>query len=114
MEGALAIIFIFGSIPAILISYFYFKNRRIERTAMIAAGQDASIFDQFKDRPKHYLSLKYGIFMVGLALGVILGGILNNQTNMPEPMAYLSMILLFGGLSLIVFYGIQKKLNESA
>ena len=108
MEGALAIIFIFGGIPAITISLVYFRNRRIERTALIAAGKDASIFEYGK--PKHYLSLKYGMLLVGLAIGVILGGILEVNTNIPEPMAYLSMVLLWGGLSLILFYAIHKKM----
>ncbi len=108
MEGALAIIFIFGSIPAIIISLIYFRNRRIERTSLIAAGKDATLFDHGK--PKHYLTLKYGMLLVGLALGVILGGVLEANTNMPEPMAYLSMILLFGGISLILFYAIHKKM----
>jgi len=108
MEGALAIIFIFGGIPAIIISLVYFRNRRIERTALIAAGKDASIFEYGK--PKHYLSLKYGMLLVGLAIGVILGGILEVNTNIPEPMAYLSMVLLWGGLSLILFYAIHKKM----
>jgi len=112
MEGALAIIFIFGSIPAIIIALSYFKNRRIERTALIAAGKDASIFEQFNGKPKHYLSLKYGMFLVGLAIGVILGAVLDTYTSLHEAAAYFSMVLLFGGLSLILFYITQKRLNE--
>jgi CBS domain containing-hemolysin-like protein len=107
MEGALAIIFIFGGFAAIIISLIYFRNRRIERTALIAAGKDASLFSDGK--PKHYLSLKYGMLLVGLAIGVILGGVLEATTTMTEPAAYLSMVLLWGGLSLIVFYGVHKK-----
>jgi len=110
MEGSLAIIFIFGGIPAIIISLAYFKSRRIERTALIAAGKDASIFEYGK--PKHYLSLKYGMLLVGLAIGVILGGVLDATTAMHEAGAYLSMVLLFGGLSLIIYYAIQKKLPK--
>lgn len=110
MEGALAIIFIFGGIPAIIISLAYFRNRRIERTALIASGKEATIFEYGK--PKHYLSLKYGMLLVGLAIGVLLGSVLEVNTNIPEPMAYLSMVLLWGGLSLILFYGIHKKLKE--
>ncbi|MCU4162961.1 DUF6249 domain-containing protein [Carboxylicivirga caseinilyticus] len=112
MEGSLAIIFIFGGIPAIIISLAYFRTRRIERTALIAAGKDASIFDQLNSKPKHYLSLKYGMLMVGLAVGVVLGSVLQNNTMMNEAAAYLSMVLLFGGLSLVLFYLIQKKLND--
>ncbi|MBK3518963.1 DUF6249 domain-containing protein [Carboxylicivirga marina] len=98
---------LFGSIAAIIISLSYFRQRRIERTALIAAGKEASIFEYGK--PKHYLSLKYGMLLVGLAIGIVVGNVLNASTDMPEPMAFLSMILLFGGLSLILFYTIQKK-----
>ncbi len=112
MEGALAIIFIFGSIATIIIALSYFKSRRIERTALIAAGKDASIFEQFSKKSNPYLSLKYGMFLVGLALGVILGAVLDTYTAMDEVASYFSMVLAFGGLSLILFYLIQRKLQE--
>ncbi len=113
MEGSLAIIFIFGSIPAIIISLAYFKNRRIERTALIASGKDASIFEEINRKPKHYLTLKYGMFLVGLALGVLMGAYLEANTSMDEAAAYFSMILAFGGLSLVLFYLLMKhKLEE--
>lgn len=98
----------FGSISAIIISLSYFRQRRIERTALIAAGKDASIFEE--GQPKHYLSLKYGMLLVGLAVGILMGNVVNVRTEMPEAMAFLSMILLFGGLSLIIFYTIRKKM----
>lgn len=96
----------FGSIAAIIISTAYYRSRRIERTALIASGKDATIFDYGK--PKHYLSLKYGMLLVGLAVGVLLGNVLDANTQMPEAVCYFSMILLFGGLSLMLFYFIQK------
>jgi len=110
MEGVLVPLVFFGSIAAIIISLSYFKSRRIERTALIAAGKEASIFEYGK--PKHYLSLKYGMLLVGLAIGIILGGVLEASTQMHEASAYFSMILLFGGLSLILYYAIQKKLPK--
>ena len=106
LTGALAVTLIFGSIPAIIISLIYFKNRRIERTALIAAGMDVSVFESKK--PKHYLTLKYGMLLVGLAVGLILGGVLEANTVMNEAAAYVSMVLLFGGLSLIIFYAMFK------
>lgn len=112
MEEELAIIFIFGSIPAIIIALSYFKNRRIERTALIASGKDASVFGQLNSKPKHYLSLKYGMFLIGLAIGIILGAVLERYTGMPETMAYLSMVLLLGGVALVLFYVVQRKLND--
>lgn len=106
MEDVLVPLVFFGSIAAIIISLSYYKNRRIERTALIAAGKEASIFDYGK--PKHYLSLKYGMLLVGVALGIIVGNAIAQSSGMPEEMAYISMMLLFGGSSLVLFYIIQK------
>ncbi|MCT4590853.1 MAG: hypothetical protein N4A71_23720 [Carboxylicivirga sp.] len=111
MEGILVPLGFFGSITAIIISLSYLKSRRIERTALIASSKEAKIFEYGK--PKHYLSLKYGMLLVGLAVGLILGNVLVVNAVMPEEVAYLSMVLLWGGLSLVLFYGIHKKLiNE--
>jgi hypothetical protein len=53
------------------------------------------------------------MLLVGLAVGLILGNVLVVNAVMPEEVAYLSMVLLWGGLSLVLFYGIHKKLiNE--
>jgi len=113
MEGSLAIIFIFGSIPTIIIALAYLKNRRIERTALIASGKDASIFEENRSKPKHYLTLKYGMLLVGLALGVLMGAYLDANTFLDEAAAYFSMVLAFGGTSLILFYLLMKnKLEE--
>ncbi|MBR8536038.1 hypothetical protein KEM09_21400 [Carboxylicivirga mesophila] len=106
MEDVLVPLVFFGSIAAIIISLSYYKNRRLERTALIAAGKEASIFEYGK--PKHYLSLKYGMLLVGIAVGIIVGNVVSVSTEMPEEMAFLSMMLLFGGASLVLFYIIQK------
>ncbi|WP_439184169.1 DUF6249 domain-containing protein [Carboxylicivirga taeanensis] len=108
MEEVLVPLVFFGSIAAVIISLSYYRNRRMERTALIAAGKEASIFDYGK--PKHYLSLKYGMLLVGVALGIIVGNSISQNSGMPEEMAFLSMMLLFGGASLVLFYIIQKTL----
>ncbi|WP_430811310.1 MULTISPECIES: DUF6249 domain-containing protein [unclassified Carboxylicivirga] len=100
----------FGSIAAIIISLAYLRQRRLERTALIAAGKDATIFDT--GNPRHFLSLKYGMLLVGIAIGILVGNLISNTTNMPDVAAFLSMILLFGGGSLILFYLLQKRQPE--
>jgi len=108
MEAVLAIIFIFGSIPAIIIALSYFRNRRLERTALIAATKDANLLGEADPKPKHYLTLKYGLLLVGLAMGVLVGALLEAHTLLNEATAYFSMVLAFGGLSLVVFYLLFK------
>ena len=75
---------------------------------MIEKGVDPSIFMK---KPKSAVSvaLKYGLFLAGLAIGILLGGILVETTRLDEPVAYFSMILLFGGLGLLLYYLIENK-----
>lgn len=108
MESILGIIFVFGSIPAIIIATSYFRNRRIERMAMIASNTDAGHFREGETRPKHYQTMKYGMLMIGLAIGILMGTVLDANTLLHETAAYLSMVLTFGGISLVVFYVLFK------
>jgi hypothetical protein len=49
---------------------------------------------------------------VGVALGIIIGNALEESNVLEEEVAYLSMIFLFGGLSLILNYIIDKKIKD--
>lgn len=73
--------------------------------ALIEKGADASIF---KNPPSKYALLKWGIFLVGLAIGVIAGYALSLVIN--EVAAFFTMIFFFGGVGLIVAYLITKSL----
>ncbi len=97
----------FGMIFGIVVMVTYYRNKRIERTALIASGKDASIFNE-KEKSSWLSPLKYGIFLVGLALGFIVGDLLATSGAMNETVAYISMILLFGGIALLVFYLISR------
>lgn len=98
----------FGMIFGIAVLVTYYRNKRMERTALIASGRDASIFKE-ENRKSRIYSLKYGIFLIGLAIGFIVGDILALQQVMSEGIAYVSMVLLFGGLALLVFYYFARK-----
>jgi hypothetical protein len=83
-----------------------------EKLAMIEKGLDASFF---KDKPKsshgRYLSLQFGLLLVGFALGLLVGNMLETYTSLEDEVAYFSMIFLFGGISLLTYYLIMKKLK---
>ena len=103
---------LFGMIFGIIVLVTYYRNKRMERTALIASGRDASIFKE-EHRKSRIYSLKYGIFLIGLAVGFIVGDVLAMNHFMNEGIAYISMVLLFGGLALLVFYLLaRKKLKE--
>jgi hypothetical protein len=103
----------FGMIFGIVVLVTYYRNKRMERTALIASGRDASIFKEEENKTK-LSSLKYGIFLVGLAIGFIVGDVLAAGIAMSEEVAYISMILLFGGIALLVFYLIARKMSTSS
>lgn len=98
----------FAMIFGIVVLVTYYRNKRIERTALIASGRDASIFRE-EDKKSWINSLKYGIFLIGIAVGFIIGDILAVRGVLSEVIAYISMVLLFGGLGLLVFYSLARR-----
>ncbi len=85
---------------------FHLYVRRKERLALIDKGLTASIFNSEANVAP---SLKYGIFCIGIAIGFLLGELLCEYTHINEGVAYLSMIFLFGGIGLVVYYFIARK-----
>ena len=85
---------------------FHLYVRRKERLALIDKGLTASIFNSEANVSP---SLKYGIFFIGIAIGFLMGEIIANNTRIDEGIAYLSMIFLFGGLGLVIYYFIARK-----
>jgi hypothetical protein len=105
MEGIFVPIGFFLALFAIL--YVYWTTRTKERLALIEKGADASIF---KTEPSKYALLKWGIFLIGLSVGVITGFALSNVVN--EVVAFFTMIFFFGGIGLIVAYFVTTKLAK--
>lgn len=105
MEGIFVPLSFFLALFAIL--YVYWTTRTKERLALIEKGADASIF---KTASSKYALLKWGIFLIALAVGVISGFALSNVIN--EVAAFFTMILLFGGIGLIVAHYITYNLAK--
>jgi hypothetical protein len=95
----------------VLIVYIYYSNRNKERMALIEKGQDAGIFKS-KNRPVYLLTFKLGFFLIGLGIGLLIGNILAASTRLEEEVAYFSMILLFGGISLIIYHLLEKRIIQ--
>ena len=93
------------------IIYIFVRARNKERLSLIEKGADASIFVSAsgKKENKHML-LKTGLFFVGIAIGIVSGYLLS-LTGMNEAAGYVSMIFLFGGLGLILYYPISKRME---
>lgn len=112
MEEIIIPIALFASIFGIV--YLFFMTRNKERLAMIEKGMDVSLLSkrQGGKSPLYYWTIKIGFLMVGLALGIIVGTVAENN-GMEGDQAYPSMILLFGGLALIGSYFVERKLRSN-
>jgi hypothetical protein len=107
LTPVLVLIVIFGGIVSIV----YLGIRRKERMAMLEKGVDASVFFA-APKSKNEYSLKYGLLLIGIALGILMGSVIaftGPFLEAPEA-AYFSMIFLFGGIALILNYILARKL----
>lgn len=95
------------------IIYVFVSARKKERLALIEKGTDASIF--IKDRDPEsgkYQALMFGILFIGLGLGVFGGAVIDEWGMFPGPASYFATILLFGGISLVIYYFILNRLTS--
>jgi uncharacterized protein DUF6249 len=105
MAEILIPISLFLSVFGIL--YVFFTTRNKERLAMIEKGADPAIFkSQYSFRRA---SVRLGMFLIGVALGILMGNILESYTALAEEVSYFSMIFLFAGLSLVLYYILMEK-----
>lgn len=95
---------------ALVYGIVYLLVRRKERLAMLQKGVDASIFEAGTKAPA---DLKWGLLLIGIGVGILLGKVLAVYTTLDEEPAFFSMICLFGGLGLIIYHFIANKMEQS-
>lgn len=111
MKVTSAALFISIALVVFGISYYYFTTRHRERMTILQKGLPK---DYFKGNTNYLpLVLTLGILCIGIALGVVAGGLLNfieigGIRNLMFPFA----ILLFMGISLLVSYSVIKKIQN--
>jgi uncharacterized membrane protein YciS (DUF1049 family) len=110
MNGVIIIFIIFASITGVILGIIYLRNRNRERLKMIEKGADPSVFKS-ETKTDGKISLKIGIFLIALAIGIITGSLIANNTYIfaESEVAYFSAIFLFGGLGLLGTQLIDKK-----
>ena len=111
---AVAIIFIALFAAVFGIMYVYYTSRNKERLALIEKGADASMFHTGKEASKrtfnwNKFTLKTGMLFMGVAIGIIVAAIMSSAGMLTEGANYPSMIFFFGGLSLVLYYFIERK-----
>jgi ABC-type cobalamin transport system permease subunit len=111
METLIAFIALFATVFGIM--YVFYNTRNKERLALIEKGADASLFNTGKVRNQFgwgKFSLKSGMLLIGIGLGIIAGAIFESARVFPDAVAgYFSMIFIFGGLALVLFYLIERR-----
>lgn len=91
---------------AMVFGIVYISLRHKERMSLIKSGGNASNLD----RKGNILgSLKWGMIFIGIGLGIIVGKIIASSTTMEEEAAFFSMICLFGGIALMIYYIIANR-----
>src|SRR5687767_12308770 len=92
------------------IVYVFLMTRHRERMSMLEKGLNASIF--FSKNNTKSQTLKFGMLCVGVAIGILIGNVLSESFYFEDSVAFLSMIFLFGGLSLILNFFIDRKIKD--
>jgi hypothetical protein len=111
MGMATGVIMTLSFFVAIVLTVKYISAaRNKEKMALIEKGIDLSQIYQKKDYRN--ATLKSGMFLVGVALGLFVGFLLTEISSINAVVSYFSMILLFGGLSLIIFHWYNNKQSD--
>jgi hypothetical protein len=107
MEPALVVLIVFGSCGAVLWKIIDSRHKQV--MAMIDKGVSASELKgniTFKSDPLS--SLKWGLVALLVGIGFLVANYLDEVMDWGDA-SYPSMILIFGGVSLIVFYAIAAR-----
>jgi hypothetical protein len=91
--------------------YIFITSRNKERLALIEKGADPQLFKSKAKENSNHTIFKLGLFLVGIALGILAGNALE-AGGMNEVTAYFSMIFLFGGIALVASFFLQRVLKD--
>lgn len=100
---------------AIIASYMVIKSKHEEKMAMIEKGIVLEEAARPERKPNRYNTLRNGIFMIGLSLGVIVGMFVNLAINSDNEWFYLlvpAITILFGGFSFVFYFFLSRHLLE--
>ena len=88
--------------------YTFIKATHLERMAKIEKGLDTSL-------PGHnrYLEIKIGMLMIGVAIGLLLAYLIEKLSDIEGILFYPSLMLLFGGISLIASFFWTRRLQKN-
>lgn len=97
-----------------IIVYRRNEARKIERLAMIERGVDPSLFMvNEREGTRKYSALRTGMFLAGIGFGLLAGALMAmNVEREWIPLVIISPSILFGGVGLIAYHVIAKKMEK--
>ena len=98
------------SLFAMVYGIVYLAMRRKERMALIEKGLSADVLEAQRRSPS---TLKWGMVFLGVGIGILLGRILAEYTMLGEEESFFSMVFLFGGLALLIYYFLEKRMESN-
>ncbi|RAW00167.1 hypothetical protein DQQ10_16595 [Pseudochryseolinea flava] len=95
-------------IGAVIMIIYLRKYQNEERMALIEKGLSADLI-QLKNLTNTSFPLRASLLLIGAGIGMLMGHVLESSTDMDAPVAYFSMLFIFGGIGLGVAYIIEEK-----
>lgn len=95
---------------ALVFGIIYILAERKIKLTLIQHGADAKTLKMDSNSNS---SLKYGLLLVGVSVGILLGNIIAATSGMDEEVAYFSMTFLCGGISLLIYYALTKAMARN-
>lgn len=96
--------------------YMSMKSRHLERMALIEKGIDPNIRPPHREKtPNRYPTLRTGMFMVGIAVGMMVSFLIRPYVvEEAEWWALMlpGVVLLFGGFSFIIYFFISRRIYQ--
>ncbi len=104
MENVITTAIVFGMVFGIV----YLIICKKERMALMERGLDGDYFDKNK-LPNKAFNLKYGLLAIAVGTAILIARVFEYYGCMHEE-GYFAMIFLLGGISLVLYYFMEKKL----
>ncbi len=109
--GLVAVVLIFGSIPAIII--FFVAKRHKEKMELINKGVNIPIHSQTAYLESGSKPLLWGLILIAVGLAFIIGGFVVSR-NVDRDMITFGTFFLFGGIATLAYWKLTKKERDSA
>lgn len=90
--------------------YQYFRNRHVEKMSLIEKGIGGDelkhLLGHYKKKPNNLNLVKIGIILIGIGLAILIGNFIPEDSN---EQVTLSLVFLFPGIGLMIFYHFFQK-----